>query len=280
MIHCELTSYSDRAETINHTIMIHVSKWNDTNARLTVSFITFVMCTIVCVFADFSSCISSTRMKPSTPARYFPSSSLTCSGVLMVLFQTLVSACLSSSMCDREVRTHSTHALVCLSGVVRLENVPGTLLGILSRWRLFPETIRGPAQLKHTDALFSGGSTRSEYMKFIAAPFLPSDATSFHERTQRLIEEEGSRTSRRRRTHPEEERTLHVSLDGIRCLMQDGDETERALEPLRTHVSSAAPFVASFFSSFGNAPMPQQSYSLYRKISLRKIFHCMFIMQV
>lgn len=34
------------------------------------------------------------------------------------------------------------------------------------------------------------------------------------------------------------------------------------------------------FSSFGNAPMPQQSYSLYRKISLRKIFHCMFIMQV
>lgn len=51
------------------------------------------MCVCVCVIADFSSCISSTRMKQSTQARYFPSSSLISSHVLMgnrVLFNTFL----------------------------------------------------------------------------------------------------------------------------------------------------------------------------------------------
>lgn len=42
-------------------------------------------------------------------------------------------------------------------GVVRVEDVPGEMLGLLPRWRLLPEAIRGPAGLD------GGGATVSHH---------------------------------------------------------------------------------------------------------------------
>lgn len=175
---------------------------------------------------------------------------------------------------------YSTHNLVCLSGVVRLENVPGTLLGILSRWRLFPETIRGPAQLKRTDG--------SLQWRFDTQWIYEVYSCTFSAIRRYFISWTNSKTNWRggERDVTEETDSSGGRANAARFFRRDPVPYARwrwdgasagTPQDSRLLCCSVCCFV---FSSFGNAPMPQQSYSLYRKISLRKIFHCMFIMQV
>lgn len=110
-------------------------------------------------------------------------------------------------------------------GVIRLENVPGTLLGILSCWWLFPETIRGPAELKHTHTYaHTHAHKHSRTAVFHSLPAavnlrlsrkIQRFFISFFN-IQRLYEEEGSRwrTQMRMRMAWLWGQMLNVSCDG------------------------------------------------------------------
>lgn len=148
----------------------------------------------------------------------------------------------------------STHILVCLSGVVRLEDVPGTMLGILPRWRLFPETIWGPAQLKHTHT-HTDGSYSGYCISWNAfdTQWTYEATLSWHPTLLHFISELTDWWGGG-------ERTLHASLDG------DPVPYARwrwAGASAGTPQDSNLLLCWSVFCSFGNAPMQQQSYSLY-----------------
>lgn len=46
---------------------------------------------------------------------------------------------------------------LCVSGVLRVEAVPGAMLGLLPCWRLLPEAVRGSAWITSCKASTSGG---------------------------------------------------------------------------------------------------------------------------
>ncbi len=128
----------------------------------------------VCVFADFSSCISSTRMKPSTQARYFPSSSLISSHVFCFRFNT--HTCLSFrsrsfGKCTRNDAGNSSPLETVSGNNMRTSSIKTHTHTHTHRWllqwRLYWHFWHAVNIWSHT--------------------FLPSDASSFHQWTHRLI---------------------------------------------------------------------------------------------
>lgn len=153
------------AETINHTVMIHM--------MIHISTLkpdSFIHNVCLCRFF-FMYLINKDETEHT--GQVFPIILSLSLALVCWWFCVMKDACLSLSFRSRTFGK-------CTRNVAGNSFPPATVSG---------NNTRTSSTKNARTALSSGGSTRSEYTKFIAAPFLPSDATSFHERTQRLMEE-------------------------------------------------------------------------------------------